>query len=276
MSARTSSVALTRAERIWAVCFKIICGGIYFMMLMPILVMIPLSFNAEPYFTFSPGMLALDPDAFSLRWYRELWNETLWRDAFKNSAVIGISATLIATPIGTLAALGLAHSNLPAKPLIMAIILSPMIVPIIVVAASIYFFFTMIGLAQTYTGLILAHAMLGTPLVVTTVLATLSNLDQSYARAASSLGASPVTTFRKITLPLIAPGIVSGAVFAFAISLDEIVVTIFLSSVEQRTVPRQMFSGIREQISPAILAASTVLILVAILFIIVTQRLKRD
>ncbi|MET3792523.1 putative spermidine/putrescine transport system permease protein [Aquamicrobium terrae] len=269
------AVERTSVERVWAISFRIICGFIFFLMLMPILIMIPLSFNAEPYFTFTPGMLALDPNAFSMRWYAQLWNEPLWREAFKNSALIGVFATSIATPIGTLAALGLARSNLPAKPLIMAVILSPMIVPIIVVAASIYFFFTMIGLAQTYTGLILVHAMLGTPLVVTTVLATLSNLDPSYARAASSLGASPMTTFRKVTLPLISPGIISGAIFAFATSLDEIVVTIFLSSVDQRTVPRQMFTGIREQISPAILAASTVLIVIAILIMIVTQSLRR-
>lgn len=269
-------IGRTPLERAWAICFKIICGMIFFFMLMPIIVMIPLSFNAEPYFTFSQGMLALDSKAFSLKWYLELWNEPLWNEAFKNSALIGMCATAIATPLGTLAALGLSRANLPAKALIMAIILSPMIVPVIVVAASIYFFFTMLGLAQTYTGLILAHAMLGTPLVVTTVLATLSNLDPSYARAASSLGASPTTTFSKVTLPLIAPGIFSGAIFAFATSLDEIVVTIFLSSVEQRTVPRQMFTGIREQISPAILAASTVLIVLAILIMLVTQALRRN
>jgi putative spermidine/putrescine transport system permease protein len=262
-------------ERTWYYTFRVICGLIFFFLLAPILVMIPLSFNAQPYFTFSREMLTLNPDGYSLRWYRELFNSQSWMQSIRNSVFIGLAATVLATSLGTLAALGLSRSQMPGKALIMGILISPMIVPLIISAAGMFFFYSSVGLANTYLGVILAHAALGTPFVVITVTATLVGFDQSLIRAAANLGASPTRTFFKITMPLILPGVISGALFAFITSFDEIVVVLFVAGVEQRTIPREMWSGIREQISPTILAVATILVLISIALLTTIELLRR-
>ncbi|MCB1972452.1 MAG: ABC transporter permease, partial [Geminicoccaceae bacterium] len=198
-------------ERIWHYSFHIICGLIFLFLIAPILVIIPLSFNVEPYFTFTPGMLSFDPEAYSLRWYRDFINNPQWIHSIENSVFIGISATILATVLGTVAALGLSRPEMPFRNLMMGILLSPMIVPLIISAAGMYFFYSKIHLAQTHLGIILAHTALGTPFVVITVTATMVGFDHSLTRAAASLGADPTTTFFKIIMPLILPGVISGA-----------------------------------------------------------------
>ncbi len=217
----------------------------------------------------------LNPEAFSLRWYQDLFENKQWLRAIQNSLFIGVFATLLATTLGTIAALGLSKSNMPGRTAIMVILLSPMIVPVIITAAGMYFFFTRIGLGQTYLGLILAHAVLGTPFVVITVTATLSGFDRSLIRASAGMGASPTGTFFNVVVPLIAPGVISGALFAFITSFDEVVAVLFLSGADQRTVPRQMWSGIREQISPTILAVATLLIFVSVLLLVALELIRR-
>ena len=251
------------------------CGLVFAFLVAPVLVIVPLSFNAEPYFTFTEGMLRLDPDAYSLRWYREIFDNNAWSRSFTNSLVIGVAATALATVLGTLAALGLSSPAMPARRLVMGILVSPMVTPIIISAAGMFFFYSNLGLGQTYLGLILSHATLGVPFVVITVTATLTAFDRNLARAAASLGAGPVRVFRKVQLPLIAPGVFSGALFAFTASFDEVVVVLFLAGVEQRTIPRQMWAGIREQISPAILAVATFLIVFAMLLLPTVEWLRR-
>ena len=251
------------------------CALVFLFLVAPILVIVPLSFNAEPYFTFTEGMLAFDAEAYSLRWYREIVANEEWRRSLVNSLVIGVSATVLATVLGTLAALGLANSHMPARRLVTGLLISPMVTPVIISAAGMFFFYSSIGLGQTHIGLILAHATLGIPFVVITVTATLASFDNNLTRAAASLGASPVHTFRKVQLPLIAPGVLSGALFAFATSFDEVVVVLFMAGVEQRTIPRQMWAGIREQISPAILAVATFLIGFAVLLLFAVEWLRR-
>ncbi len=262
-------------ERTWYYTFRVICILILFFLIAPILVMIPLSFNAQPYFTFSREMLTLNPEGYSLRWYEDLFSSQSWMRSIRNSVLIGLAATVLATTLGTLAALGLSRSQMPAKGLIMGILISPMIVPLIISAAGMFFFYSSIGLANTFLGVILAHAALGTPFVVITVTATLVGFDQSLTRAAANLGASPTRTFFKITMPLILPGVISGALFAFITSFDEIVVVLFVAGVEQRTIPREMWSGIREQISPTILAVATILVLISIALLTVLELLRR-
>ena len=261
--------------RIWNSGYKLICALIYLFLIAPILVIIPLSFNAEPYFTFTPAMLSLDPDAFSLRWYQDVVDNEQWMRAIRNSFFIGFFATLLATTLGTIAALGLSNSRMPYRTAVMAVLLSPMIVPVIITAAGMYFFYSSIGLSQTFLGLILAHAALGTPFVVITVTATLSGFDRSLMRASASMGATPTVTFFKVVVPLITPGVISGALFAFITSFDEVVAVLFLSGADQRTVPRQMWAGIREQISPTILAVATLLILVSVLLLATLELLRR-
>lgn len=265
----------TLPERTWDAVYRAICLCIFAFLLLPLFVIVPLSFNSEAYFTFTPGMLAFDPSAFSLRWYRELAGSAQWRSALANSMIVGLFATVIATVLGTLAAIGLWRSQVRGSGLIMALLLSPMVVPVVIVAAALYFSFTSLGLSQTLTGLVLAHAMLGAPLVVTTVSATLSGFDRNLLKAAANLGASHARIFRTVMLPIIWPGVLSGALFAFVTSLDEVVVVLFLAGPDQRTIPRQMWSGMREQLSPTILAAATLLIIVSAALLVVAEVMRR-
>ncbi|MEE9537189.1 MAG: ABC transporter permease [Desulfobacterales bacterium] len=262
-------------EKTWYYVFRIICGLVLFFLMAPIVVLIPLSFNAEPYFTFTPGMLSLDAGAFSLRWYQDIINNPQWIHSMKNSVIIGFFATILATGFGTLAAWGLSRPQTPFRVPIMGILISPMIVPLIISAAGMFFFYSKVGLAQTYPGLILAHTALGIPFVVITVTATLVGFDESLIRASASLGANTLITWRRVILPLILPGVISGALFAFVTSFDEIVVVLFLSGFEQRTIPRQMWAGIREQISPTILAVATILVAVSIALLTTIELLRR-
>ncbi|MCY3843905.1 MAG: ABC transporter permease [Acidobacteria bacterium] len=250
------------------------CSLVLAFLVAPILVIIPLSFNAEPYFTFTEGMLRLDSEAWSLRWYRQVLGDRTWSLALANSLLIGVAATALATGLGTLAALGLSNPAMPLRRAVMGLLISPMVTPLVIAAAGMFFFYSTVGLAQSHLGLILAHAALGTPFVVITVTATLSTFDVNLTRAAASLGASPLFVFRRVQLPLIAPGVVSGALFAFATSFDEVVVVLFMAGTNQRTIPRQMWTGVREQISPAILAVATFLIVFAVLLLAVVAWLR--
>ena len=262
-------------ETTWYYTFRFLCACIFLFLITPILIIIPLSFNVEPYFTYTPGMLALDPDAYSLKWYEDFINNTQWTHSVKNSFIIAIFSTILATVLGTLAALGLSKPHMPYRSLMMGILISPMIVPLIISAAGMYFFYSNIGLDQTFLGIILAHTALGTPFVVITVTATLVGFDQSLVRASANLGANPTTTFFKVIMPLILPGVISGALFAFITSFDEVVVVLFLAGFEQRTIPRQMWSGIREQISPTILAVATILVMISIALLATLEVLRR-
>ena len=195
--------------------------------------------------------------------------------AIRNSFFIGICATLLSTALGTLAAIGLSRDEMPYRRLIMSILISPMIVPLVITAAGMFFFYSKVQLSQTYLGVIMAHAVLGTPFVIITVTATLVGFDKSLVRAANSLGAGPITTFFKVQMPLIIPGVISGGLFAFITSFDEVVAVLFLASPEQRTIPRQMWSGIREQISPTILAVATLLVILSVILLTVIELLRR-
>ena len=265
----------TPLERLWHYVFRIICGAVFFFLIFPIVVIIPLSFNSVPFFTFTDAMLSFDPAGYSLRWDQDFFTSLNWQRAVENSAVIALFSTLLATALGTLAALGLSRRHVPLRTTLMALLISPMIVPLIISACGMFFFYSRVNLQGTFIGVILAHAALGTPFVVITVTATLVGFDHSLTRAAVSLGASPARAFFKIIVPLILPGVISGALFAFITSFDEVVVILFVGTVEQRTIPWQMFSGIREQISPTILAVATLLIIVSMLLLTSVEMLRR-
>lgn len=282
-------------ERLWRYTYLAICGLVFFFLIAPIVIIIPLSFNAEPYFTFTEKMLRFDPSGYSLRWYEtlvtygmkapdavhdsswwaDLWNNSAWLRAAKNSLIIGFFATILATVLGTVAALGLSRPEMPFRRIIMAILISPMVVPIIITATGLFFFYSQVGLANSYTGIILAHATLGIPFVIITVTATLVGFDHSLTRAGASLGAPPTTVFFRITMPLILPGVIAGALFAFVTSFDEVIVVLFIAAHDQQTIPRQMWNGIREQISPAILAVATILVMFSIGLLTTIELLRR-
>jgi len=265
----------TTGERIWHYTFLTICVLIFCFLIIPIIIILPLSFNAQPYFSFTPEMLSLNPDGFSTRWYEKFFTDPAWQQAVRNSLFIAFFSTIISTFLGTLAALGLSQKEFPLKTTIMGILISPMVVPLIISAAGMYFFYAKMNLSSTFLGVILAHAALATPFVVITVTATLTGFDHSLTRAAANLGSSPTNTFFRITVPLITPGVISGALFAFITSFDEVVVILFVGSVGQRTIPWAMFSGIREEISPTILAVATLLITFSIILLTMVELLRR-
>ncbi len=264
-----------KLERTWYYSYRIICALIFLFLIGPILIIVPLSFNVQPYFTFTPEMLSFDPDGYSLRWYEEFFASEEWMRSIKNSFFVAIASTILATSLGTLAALGLSRPEMPYRTLIMSILISPMIVPLIISAAGMFFFYSSVNLAGTFLGLILAHTALGIPFVVITVTATLSSFDHSLTRAAAGLGANSRVVFFKVMLPLVTPGVISGALFAFITSFDEVVVAIFVAGVEERTIPLQMWGGIREQISPTILAVATILVAISILLLTVLELIRR-
>jgi len=254
---------------------KLAAWAVLFFLILPVLIVIPLSFNAEPFFSFTRGMMQLDPNAYSLEWYRSILDSPKWLLAIRNSFFIGLCATLIATTLGTLAAVGLANANMPFRRAITALLLAPMIVPLIIVAAGMFFFYARFDLVGSFTGIIIAHAALGIPFVIITVTATLSGFDRSLYQAGLSLGASPLKVFSSVVVPVIRPGVISGALFAFATSFDEIVLVLFLAGPEQVTIPRQMYSGLREQINPSILAIASLLILMSIALLGALELLQR-
>jgi putative spermidine/putrescine transport system permease protein len=234
----------------------------------PILAVMPLSLNSEPYFSYPmPGL--------SLQWYQDFFTNPRWTKAVVLSFELAACVTVFATILGTLAALGLARMNLPGRAFILSLLILPMIVPVIITAVAVYLVYAQVGLIGTFPGMVLAHTVLASPFVVITVTSTLTTFDWTLARAGASLGAGPVTVFRRVMLPLILPGIISGALFAWVTSFDEVVVALFIAGPDQRTLPKQMFSGIREQISPTITAAATVLVVFSTLLLVGAELARR-
>ncbi|MEC9342949.1 MAG: ABC transporter permease [Pseudomonadota bacterium] len=268
-------VYASTGQKVWYYTFRVICTLIFIFLIFPILVIIPLSFNAEDFFTFTKEMLAFNPEGYSLKHYRDFFTNPDWQQALWNSVRIAPMATFLSTAFGTLAAIGLSQREVPFRSVIMAILISPMIVPLIISAAGMYFFYSRIGMQGTYWGVVLAHAALGTPFVIITVTATLVGFDRSLVRASANLGANPVVTFFKVQMPLILPGVISGALFAFITSFDEVVVVIFVGSASQKTLPWQMFIGLREQISPTILALASLLVAVSVILLATLELIRR-
>jgi len=276
----------TARETLWYNSFLFICGFVFFFLIAPLLPVLWLSFNAEDFFTFTPEMLSFDPEGYSLKHYRDFLGTDEWMVPLRNSLIIAPIATIISVSLGTLAAIGLSQSHVPFRQSIMAIMISPMIVPLIISATGMFFFYAplgnwleaTLGLNQSFVGylkVILAHAVLGVPFVIITVTATLVGFDNSLTRAAANMGANPVTTFFRVQMPLILPGVISGGLFAFITSFDEVVVVLFVGSAQQQTLPWQMFTGLREQISPTILAAATILVTISILLLTTVELLRR-
>lgn len=273
-------------QKVWYYSFRVICGLIFFFLIAPILIIIPLSFNATDFFTFTPEMLRLQPEGYSLKHYQDFFTNSDWQNAMRNSLKIAPVATLIAVVLGTIAAIGLSQSHEPFRRAIMATLISPMIVPLIISATGMYFFYARLGNYMVdslgmnagvveYIKIVLAHAALGIPFVIITVTATLVGFDRSLTRAAASMGSGPVRTFFKVQMPLIIPGVISGSLFAFITSFDEVVVVMFVGSAKNKTLPWQMFTGLREQISPTILAVATILVVLSVMLLVTLELLRR-
>ena len=278
----------TPVQRTYYYAYLLICSLVFFFLIAPLVAIIPISFSQSPFMVFTEGMMSWppDPEAWSLRWYRYMvgicTDENLttpcsnkWVIGTVNSFFVGFVSTFFATALGTLAALGLSRPHMPYKALIMSILISPMIVPLIITAAGMFFFYAKINLVYTFTGIILAHIALSTPFVVITVTATLVGFDMNMVRASQSLGARPIRTFFKVIMPLILPGVISGALFAFITSFDEVVIVMFMASLDQLTIPKQMWAGIRQEISPVILCMATCLVALSIFLLTTVELLRR-
>jgi putative spermidine/putrescine transport system permease protein len=265
MSMRASNQIMPRPFRL---VLNVFTGLVLVFLVAPILVVFPLSFTSSELLVFPlPG--------FSTRWYEDFFTNPLWTGALRNSVFLGVVVTALATALGTSAALGLHNTTFRGKPLVVGLLLAPLAAPIVIVAVAVFYFFATISLLGTFAGLVVAHTVLAMPFVVITVMATLQSFDPNMVRAANSLGASPLLAFRTVTLPIIAPGVISGALFAFVTSFDEIVVALFVASPQQRTLPRQIFSGVSENLSPTITAAAVVLIIVSGALMAVVEMLRR-
>lgn len=237
-------------------------------LLAPILAILPLSFSAGAFLHYPlPGL--------SLRWYRDVFTSDFWLPALGNSLLIGSLAAALATLLATPAAFGLWRARGPWRNLAIALLLSPMVVPVIITAVALLLAFGPRGLVATHAGMVIGHAVLGTPFVLVTVLAALEGFDATQLRAAAACGAGPLRAFLRVSLPQIAPGVLAGAVFAFAVSLDDVVVALFIAGPAQRTLPRQMFAGLNDEISLATAAASALLILFAVLMMLAVAALRR-
>ena len=278
----------TPVQRTYYYAYLLICSLVFFFLIAPLVAIIPISFSQSPFMVFTEGMMSWppDPEAWSLRWYRYMvgicTDENLttpcsnkWMIGTVNSFFVGFVSTFFATALGTLAALGLSRPHMPYKALIMSILISPMIVPLIITAAGMFFFYAKINLVYTFTGIILAHIALSTPFVVITVTATLVGFDMNMVKASQSLGARPIRTFFKVIMPLILPGVISGALFAFITSFDEVVIVMFMASLDQLTIPKQMWAGIRQEISPVILCMATCLVALSIFLLTTVELLRR-
>ncbi|MCT4656668.1 MAG: ABC transporter permease [Cohaesibacter sp.] len=256
--------SLSKSERVSVIATWILALLVILFLMAPIITIVPLSFTSD-------SLLSYPIPDWSLRWYEVLFGSEMWMRALWNSLYIAFFATILAMILGTVASVGLTSPNFPFKGAVMGLLLTPMIVPIIITAVASYFFYAKLGLTNTYLGMILAHALLGTPFVVITVTATLLGFDSNQVRAAYSLGCKPIPTFFKIVVPQIQPGIISGGLFAFVTSFDEVIVALFMAGTEQFTLPRQMFAGIRENIDPTIAAVATVMILISLVLLLGVQ-----
>ena len=278
----------TPIQRSYYYLYLFFCGAVFFFLIAPLVAIIPISFSKSPFMLFTEGMMSWppDPEAWSFRWYRYMVGictdknlttpcSNKWMVGTMNSFFIGFSSTFIATVLGTLAALGLSRPQMPFKAIIMSILISPMIVPLIITAAGMFFFYAKVNLVYTFTGIILAHVALSTPFVVITVTATLVGFDTDMTKAAQSLGARPIRTFFKVIMPLILPGVIAGALFAFITSFDEVVIVMFMASLNELTIPKQMWAGIRQEISPVILCMATCLVAFSIFLLTTVELLRR-
>lgn len=270
VSVATSRVAVRRrTDRVAAYGLRGVAALVGLIMVVPTLIVIPMSLTGIPSFKFPPP-------SWSTQWYSEFFSSSAWYGSLGRSVVVALVVTALATTLGTSAALGLVRGRSRGRTVVQALILSPLIVPTVVAAIGIYRVYLTWHLTGSLFGFIAAHTCLAIPLVVVTVSATLGTVDPRLENAAASLGAGPIATFRQVTLPLILPGVLIGAVFAFMTSFDEVVVSIFLATASLTTLPVQLYTNVTREIDPTVAAASTILFVVttSLLLIVMALRLQ--
>jgi putative spermidine/putrescine transport system permease protein len=257
-----------RSEWLWRWLRIVVSTLLVIFLIAPMVIVVIISFSSAPFLMFPPP-------GFSLQWYHKLFADPAWVDSLTASVEIVVPTGILAMILGTAAALGLSRSNIPGKKLIMGLLMAPIVVPVIIIAAAIFGAFRFWNLNGTLTGFILAHTMLTVPYVVSTVLASLQMVDEQYEKAALTLGASPWVAFRRIIFPLILPGVLSGLLFAMVISFDELIVSLFIGSPTFRPVTVQMWSDVMGDINPTIAAIGTLLFLFSLLVLLSEAVMRR-
>lgn len=256
-----SETQITHLQRLWLYLW---CGLVMLFLILPSLIVIPMSFSDSIYLEFPPRN-------WSLRWYENYFGSLEWREATYVSLKAAFFTVLVATPMGTAAAYGLHVSGMRFATLIRIALVMPLMTPIILIAIGVFYLFAKMHLNYTLLGLIIAHSTLAIPFVLVTVSSGLQTYDMNQEMVARSLGASRLRAFFTVTLPQIRFSVISGALFAFITSLDEVIVAMFISGGENATLNRRMFNALRDQIDPTIAAISTCLILVSIVLLMIAQ-----
>ncbi|SDX04556.1 putative spermidine/putrescine transport system permease protein [Ruegeria halocynthiae] len=254
----------SRLKGLW---LKVLVTVLCVLLVAPSLVVMPMSFSGSKFLQFPP-------EAWSTQWYDAYFASIEWREATWISLRAAILTVLVATPIGTMAAYGLHVSNSKLATFIGLLLIMPLMVPIILIAVGVFFLYARMGLNNTLAGLVLAHSVLAIPFVLITVTAGLKSYDMNQELVARSLGANRLKAFFNVTLPQIRLSVFSGALFAFITSLDEVVVAIFIARGDSSTLPRRMFSFLRDQVDPTSAAISTLLIVISIILLIVNLTLQ--
>ncbi|WP_052955003.1 ABC transporter permease [Microvirga vignae] len=237
-------------------------------MVVPTLLVVPISFNGDQYLRFPPR-------DFSLRWYEDFWSNEQWLHSAWISLVTALAVMAIATTLGTLAALALHRMTGASKKILLGLMMSPLMVPTVVLALALYFFFARLQMVGTWTAVVLGQVILAIPFTVLNVHASLQGYPATLERAASSLGAGPATTFFRITVPIIRPGILSGALFAFMVSFDEFIIALFLAGPGETTLPVRMWQTMQLYISPTIAAVSSMITGITIAIFVASHALRR-
>jgi putative spermidine/putrescine transport system permease protein len=257
-----------RTEHWWRVLRITVSALLLVFLVAPMLIVIIISFSSAHFLTFPPP-------GFSLQWYRKLFGDPAWLDSLTASVEIVIPTGILATTLGTAAALGLARSEFPGQRIVAGFLMAPIVVPVIIIAAATFGTFRIWNLNGSLAGFVLAHTVLTIPYVISTVLASLEMVDERYEKAALTLGAPPWTVFRRIVFPLIMPGVLSGLLFAMVISFDELVVSLFIGSPTFRPVTVQMWSDVTGDVDPTIAAVGTLLFLFSLLVLLLEAITRR-
>ena len=260
-----SDTQITHGGRLW---LYIVAAIIMLLLVIPTFIVMPMSFSDSQYLEFPP-------DNWSLRWYEVYFESSKWMRATLTSLQIGVLTMLLATPIGTMAAYALFVSGHRAAKLLFAFLITPMIVPVILIAIGVFYAFGRVGLNNTITGLVLAHTVLASPLVMIVITSALRNYDLNQERVARSLGATRTKAFFVITLPQIKFSIITSALLSFLTSFDEVIIAIFVSGGVNATLTKHMFAALRDFIDPTIAAISTIMILVSTVLLLATQFIAR-
>jgi putative spermidine/putrescine transport system permease protein len=244
-------------------------GGLtVFYFLAPTLVIIPMSFTQA-------HILSFPPEGFSLQWYERMFTDRQWAAGIQHSVQVGVLTTILATILGTLAALGLARGRFPGRTLVNALALSPLIVPVVVIAIGMFGLFVQWRISGSVVGLTVAHTALALPFVIVNVGTSLRTIDRNLELAAANLGADPRRTFQTITLPMILPGVLAGAIFAFITSWDEVVVATFMTTARFRTLPVEMWEQVRQVVDPTVAAVATTLLIVTTTLLVLLLFVRR-